>query len=207
MRIKTKQELKFYLMADRMMNRGKFNYSFLGRVRVLLGFDPIMSYLEALRKVSYYRHAPGGANFIISVYYRYKFWRLGLKLGYTIDPDTFGYGLVIPHYGTIVVGSNTIGNYAALHVSTCVTGNGKKIGDGLYLSTGVTITSQVELGNGVSIGANSLVNKSFQNDNVLIAGMPANYIKEREVWYKEENGIHAERVLKVEALKSKMQLA
>ena len=63
MRIKTKQELKFYLMADRMMNRGKFNYSFLGRVRVLLGFDPIMSYLEALRKVSYYRHAPGGGKF------------------------------------------------------------------------------------------------------------------------------------------------
>lgn len=60
----------------------------------------------------------------------------GMKLGFTIAENVFGYGLVIPHYGTIVVGSgNRIGNYAVLHTSTCITAGKKNIGDGLYLST------------------------------------------------------------------------
>lgn len=66
---------------------------------------------------------------------RYK--SLGIKLGFTIPINVFGYGLVIPHYGTIVVGAgNTIGNYAVLHTSTCITAGNKIIGDALYLSTG-----------------------------------------------------------------------
>ena len=52
-------------------------------------------------------------------YYKYRFRKLGMKLGFTISENVFGYGLVIPHYGTIVVGSgNRVGNYAVLHTST-----------------------------------------------------------------------------------------
>lgn len=66
-------------------------------------------------------------------------------MGITIVYNVFGYGLVIPHYGTIVVGeSNNIGNYAVLHTSTCISSNGKIIGNGLYLSTGAKITSILE---------------------------------------------------------------
>ncbi len=51
---------------------------------------------------------------------------LGMKLGYSIGYKCFSYGLVLPHYGTIVVGnSNRIGKYAVLHTSTCITA-GKK---------------------------------------------------------------------------------
>lgn len=63
--IHTKKELKFYIQADRMMNRGVFEYSFVQKVKNLLHPDRIMSYLEAMRKVSYYSHT-GGKSFIVN---------------------------------------------------------------------------------------------------------------------------------------------
>lgn len=101
---------------------------------------------------------------------RYKKCKLGVKLGFSIGTNSLGYGVVIPHYGTIVINENArIGNYAVLHTCTCVAGGGKIIGDGLYLSTGSQIVGSLQLGNYVTIAAHSLVNKSFRG-NTLIAG-------------------------------------
>jgi len=40
-------------MADRMMNCGKFCYSLRDKIRLFLGLDPMMSYLEAMRKYAF----------------------------------------------------------------------------------------------------------------------------------------------------------
>lgn len=137
------------------------------------------------------------------LYYYRKYTLLGVKLGFSIGYDVFGYGLKIPHNGTIVVGSsNRIGNFAVLHTSTCITDNGKNIGDGLYLSTGAKITSSKELGNNVTIGANSLVNKTFEGDNLLIGGIPAKPLKESDSWYVRD--AYEARVKLVEDLKKKL---
>ena len=84
-----------------------------------------------------------------------RYNRLSHKLGFSIDTNVFGYGLVIPYWGTIVVGnSNRIGNYCVLHTSTCITADKKEIRDALYLSTGSIMTLKIALGNNVSIRAN-----------------------------------------------------
>ena len=141
------------------------------------------------------------------IIYRVRFSHLGMKLGFSIGPDCFGYGLVIPHYGTIVVGgSNRIGNYAVLHTSTCISDNGKQIGDALYLSTGVKMTSKLLLGNNISIGGNSVVNKSFEKDSIMIAGAPARYIKDALPWYIRDGESFLDRVNKVENLKKQFGL-
>lgn len=57
--IKSKQQLEFYLKADRMMNRGAFKYSFKQKLMYYLLPDYIMQYLEALRKYSYYANGGG----------------------------------------------------------------------------------------------------------------------------------------------------
>jgi len=130
---------------------------------------------------------------------------LGAKLGFSIGYDVFGYGLRIPHPGTIVVGSsNKIGNYAVLHTSTCVTNNEKVIGDGFYCSTGVKMTSSLTLGNNISIGANSLVNKSYCGDNALLGGMPAKYIKDEAAWYIRDNNLW--KIEKIEERRKKYGL-
>lgn len=205
MQIKSKKELDFYIKADRMMNRGVFCWSIKQKLLHLLFPDYIMSYLKAMRCVSYYRGLGGALSKIMFVLYYRKFQRLGMKLGFSIGCDTLGYGVVIPHWGTIVVGgSNRIGNYAVLHTSTCLTDDGKIIGDAVYISTGVKIVSKLKLGNGISIGANSLVNKSHDGDNAMLAGMPAKVIKDSETWYIRDH--REDKVRKIEDLKKRLAI-
>ena len=54
--ILTRKELRFYLMADRMMNRGTFSRSLWQRIRDVILPDIFMKYLVTMRKLSYYKH-------------------------------------------------------------------------------------------------------------------------------------------------------
>lgn len=202
MKINSKSELRFVLMADLMMNRGCVCRSIKSRFKNTFVPDYIMSYLRCMRYVSFYSGRKGLYNKFMFIVYSIKYRRLGIKLGFSIGCDCFGYGLVIPHYGTIVVGdSNRIGNYAVLHSSTCISGNGKIIGDALYLSTGAKMTSKLILGNNVSIGANSVVNKSFEDNNIMLAGAPAKVIKSSQPWYIRDGSEYSQKVELIEKLK------
>lgn len=98
-----------------------------------------------------------------------------------------------------------MGNYAVLHTSTCISDNGKVIGDALYLATGAKMTSKVTIGDNVSVGANSVVNKSF-GSNIMIAGAPAIRIKEAQAWYIRDGESYNRKVQQTEELKKKMNL-
>lgn len=52
--ISSKKELKFYIMADMMMNRGKFKWSLRDRIKHLFLPDDIMRYLKSMRCCTYY---------------------------------------------------------------------------------------------------------------------------------------------------------
>lgn len=160
-------------MADHMMNRGTFKREFLRRIVEIFFTDQIMAFLRSMRRYSYYKNQQGRFAKLLSVYYYLRFRKWSHSLGFTIECDTLGYGVVIPHQGTIVVGKNLIGNYAVLQTSICISSNDKIIGDALYVGTGAKITSKIVLGDNVSIGANSVVNKSFPDGNCMIAGAPA----------------------------------
>lgn len=202
--IKTKKELLFFIQADRMMNRGCFEYSLRDRIRNMIFSDSIMDFLVHMRKVEYYSCRKGIVSNILSCYHRMMQRKLGFKLGFNIASNVFGYGLVIPHYGTIVVGGgNCIGNYAVLHTSTCITNGNKIIGDGLYVSTGAKLTTMERLGNNVTIAANSVVTKSCDKSNVLLVGMPAVIKKNQISWY-EANMRYRERAIAIEQQKIRM---
>lgn len=206
--ITNKNELRFYLMADRMMNRGVFSSSFSMRIKELLSPDFIMRFLVAMRYKSYYQHIKRGGVMNILKYQLWsrRYHRISLKLGFSIGADVFGYGLMIPHWGTIVVGgSNRIGNYAVLHTSTCITDNAKVIGNALYLSSGAKITSHVTFGDNVSIAANSVVNKDCSG-NALLVGAPAVPKRESSPWYIRDGVRFEERVKQIEELKKRMNI-
>lgn len=202
--IDSKSKLKFYIMADTIMNTSHYPpHTPTNKIKNWLFPNPILQYLKTMRKLDYYTTIHSYKKF----YYKWLFQKQGQKLGFSIGFNSFGYGLVLPHYGTIVVGgSNRIGNYAVVHTSTCITDNGKVIGDCLYVGTGAKLTSKLVLGSNVSIGANSVVNKSFPEGNMMIAGAPAKKIKDAEAWYIRDGLTYQQKVEAVEALKQKMNI-
>lgn len=104
--------------------------------------------------------------------------RLGARLGLSIPKNVFEQGLCIVHYGTIVISPKAhIGKNCRIHPSTSIGDyNGAPtIGDNVYVGPGAKLFGDITIGNNVAIGANAVVNKSFE-DNVTIGGVPAKVI-------------------------------
>ena len=75
------------------------------------------------------------------------------------------------------------------------------IDDSCLIGSGVIMTSNLTLGNNVQIGANSLVNNTFNQNDILIAGSPA-LVRKQELshWWGTQ------RIYKIEQLKKSMNL-
>lgn len=119
--------------------------------------------------------------------------RLSVKLGFSIPKNVFGPGLCIVHYGTIVVSSKaSVGSFCRIHPSTSIGDyNGApKLGDYVYIGPGAKIFGDIKIGNGVAIGANSVVNKDVE-ENVTIAGIPAKKISNKN---SMASGIYPEKI-------------
>ena len=118
-----------------------------------------------------------------------KHWKnhkLGIKLGFTIPCNCFGAGLNIHHYGCIVVNSHAkigencniqqgvnIGkNYSAENVPT--------IGNNVYIGPGAKLFGKINIANGCVIGANAVVTKSCNEENMVLVGVPAKIVGRRK---------------------------
>jgi serine O-acetyltransferase len=104
-----------------------------------------------------------------------------IRLGVSIPHYTeIGSGLFLPHPNSIVVNSLAVigKNCTICHGVTIGSANrGKKkgcpvIGDEVYISPGAVIIGKVKVGNGVIIGANSVVSEDLP-DNAVTAGNPS----------------------------------
>lgn len=204
--IKSKKELSFFIMADRIMNGYPPHKSILETLsNHLLCKPPVIEYLSYMRKLSFYKRQSGILNRLRTFFYRRNCNRLSTLMGVFIYEDSCDYGLVVPHHGTLRIGSgNKIGRYAVVHTVVNMTASNCEAGDGLYLSIGCKVNGPLKLGNNVTVGANTVVNKSF-GDNVLLAGIPAAVKKENYIpWYIRDGERFKQRVEKVEALRIEM---
>lgn len=207
--INTRKQLRFCIMADRMINRGYFHPPLRRRLAAFVMPDRIMQFLYAMRMAQYWnirKRALIGGGYLLNIYYRWRYTRLEMKLGFSICTTACDYALRIPHHGTIVIGNVEIGPYAALHTSTCIADFRSAIGSGLFLSTGTKITQPVQLGDNVMTAANSVVNRSFPSGNCLLVGTPAEKKRDQGAWYLRPGEKHAERYRKIEALRQQMGL-
>ena len=119
---------------------------------------------------------------------RRKFWGFlhhyfGIRLGFSIPINVFDYGLRINHYGTIVVNTKArIGKWCDIHACVNIGESLDKkapcLGDNCWIGPGAKLFGGITIGNGVMIGAGSVVNKSFTENNITIVGVPARKIKD-----------------------------
>lgn len=175
--IKSKEELIKYLEMDQIaLGRGE------AKRPKIIG-DEIWKFQRLLRKSEYYNNCKSGLINKIHFYYlKLLYKRLSIKLGFTIPLNVFGPGLSIAHYGTIVVNENAkIGKNCRIHegVTIGATGGNPKaaqIGDNVFIGSGAKIIGDITIGSDISIGANSVVVKSFTDNNITLAGVPAKKI-------------------------------
>jgi serine O-acetyltransferase len=125
-------------------------------------------------------------------YLDFRLDRLGLVLGFDMPLNVFGPGLRIVHYGTIIVNSNArIGANCELHNLVHIAQNlhnaqkgaesdqAPTIGDNVFIGPGARVLGGITIADGIVIGANSVVTKSFREPNITIAGAPARKISDR----------------------------
>ena len=185
--IKSKEDYQFYLKADRIalgIDESENSWS----LKKLVTPHPRWSFQKNLRRLEYYKNCRkdpiGRAIYYI---YKYRFLKQSIRLGFSIPENVFGPGLAIAHYGTIIINDNArIGKNCRIHAMVNIGASGgsdraPQIGDNVYIGPGAIIYGDIRIGSNTAISANSTVNKSFEQDGILLAGSPARVIKEYDI--------------------------
>lgn len=146
--------------------------------------DPVVRFTIAMRLYEYIRNTQMPAILL----YPAKLWFrcLSLKLGFSLGPNVFGPGVAIVHHGLLIIDPTTrIGKNCRIHMGAHIGGAAifvdagleseysPRIGDNVYIGPGAKIYGPIRIGNNCVIGANAVVNKSFPEDGLTIAGVPA----------------------------------
>lgn len=186
--IKSKKEFREYLEADKLALLGnvKLNRNF--KIKQVIAPNYIFRYQRLLRKLEYYKNCKAGIlNKTLYYYLKVKFRKESLRLGFSIPENVFGPGLAIVHYGTIIVNPNArIGKNCRIHADVNIGASGgdfraPEIGNNVYIGPGAKIYGDIKIADNIAIGANSCVNKSFLESDIMIAGMPAKKIKKIDI--------------------------
>lgn len=180
-RIQTKAELREWLALEtaRYPNRGKYRIMNL----LMLGENAVLrKHQILLRKTEYYINS---GRRVLSKLYKLRLLQFQIKYGMHIPPNTFGKGLHVMHVGEMHINTKArAGEDCAIHVHTSLAAGGfndsaPKLGNGVLLFMGAIVCGDSYIADHVVIGANSVVSKSVYEENVTVAGNPAQIISRR----------------------------
>ena len=184
--IKTKDDLKKYLQSDCggfFSGNRKAKEAYMKRVK-----DPrrlIAVYLRYLRKEEFClnRDKKTILSKISCLLFERRRNRIGERIGFCMEANCFEEGLTIDHCGSIVVNPKAkIGKNCRLHGNNCIGNNGSvdlapKIGNNVDIGFGAVLIGDIYIADGIKIGANAVVNKSFFEEGITIAGVPAKRVR------------------------------
>lgn len=192
--IKSKGDLLEYLSTDAKLYP-KLSSGLLKRLKNRMVTTPqssqynIYSYIRALRLAEFHQNNSllthsyglmGIYHTICMLYYYHKLRHLCFKTGFQISPNSVGKGLMIYHYGSIIINSDAkIGDYATFFPGIVIgaKANGvPHIGHHVTICAGAKVLGGVHIGNFVTIAPNAVVVKDIP-DNAVVAGVPAKIIK------------------------------
>ena len=143
----------------------------------------IVRFQRRLRKIEYLHNVCRNNYFcrIQLIFLEIINHRLAIRLGFSIPKNTFGAGLCIVHYGTLVVSPlANIGENCRIHPSTSIGeyNGAPTIGNNVYIGPGAKLFGNITVGNNVAIGANAVVNSNIPDD-VTVGGIPAKIISNK----------------------------
>lgn len=183
--IQSKKDLKYYLTAD----SARYNNQTPNILDFMLHNEKwyIYHYVRHLRYIEYYLNCYGRKHPLF-LWHFFCYKRLSFKLRITIYPNTVGPGVRIYHVGDFIhVGTQcSIGSHCTL-LPGVVFGNKYEqennniiiVGDNCYFGLGAKIFGTINIGNNVTVGANSVITKNIPN-NAVVGGIPARILKIKE---------------------------
>ena len=185
--IESKQDYILYLEADKKAMEFPDKITLKDRLYNFIFKRELFNFQQLLRKVEYYKNCKKSLFWKpYSAYLWRKFLKQQIKLGFFIRPNCFGPGLSIRHIGSIIVNPHSrIGSNCRIYPCVVIgTKAGFKdlaptIGNNVYIGPGAKIFGPITIADGIAIGANAVVTKSFIEKNITIAGIPARKISNK----------------------------
>jgi len=177
--IQSGKDYLYYLEADRL------SLGITRKTPVFVG-DEVWKFQRLLRKVEYYKNCRKDVFSKIYLFYlKWKFHNLSIQLGYHIEPNVCGPGLalhwhLVGIHGAAQIGANCL-IQSGVNIGTKAGESSAvpKIGDNVYIGPGVKIFGDITIAEGIAIGANAVVNKSFTEPGISIGGIPAKKISDK----------------------------
>lgn len=141
----------------------------------------INRYLFFLRKEEKFLFT--SPNRTLAFFYRARKNRLGSRLGFIISAGCFDEGLVLWHYGSVIVNPNArIGKNCQIHGNCCI-GNLRPdsqaspvIGDNVDIGQGAQVLGGIRIADGVKIGAGAVIINDVLTPNVTVVGIPGKVV-------------------------------
>ena len=176
--IKSKEDLKFYLKCDEIARFEK-HVSLIEKTR----YGCMWYFNVVLRRLEYFTNCKNGIYGKIRCF----FLKIAKKFleqltGWYIPVNSFGPGLCIVHKGPVIVNPNSkFGSNVRINAMVNIgASKGEKNspcgGNMIYIGPGAIIFGDIKLGSNIAIGANAVVNKSFEESNITIVGVPARIV-------------------------------
>lgn len=176
--IRDHQDLKDYMEADRLVvgNGHKHPRPFS---------DYTWKYLICLRRLEYFQNT---GKKVRAFYYKVKHSRMSAQLGIDIQPNCFGKGLGLYHYGSIIVNGNArFGDYCVIQSGTNIS-DGVVAGDQVYIAAGAKVVRNIRIADHVIVAANAAVVRDVEEEGVTVGGVPAKKISENG-FYRTDNEV------------------
>lgn len=178
--IKNKQDLARYLLQDQIALGKK------GQKAPHFGGDEVWRFQRLLRRTEYHVNtASSPLGKAVAAWYRLRYHRFCVKMGFHMPLNIFEEGLSIAHYGALVVNSRAkVGKNCRVHAMVVIGAtNGDPaapvIGDNVYIGSGAKIIGDIHIADDVAIGANAVVVRSIDEPGTTWGGVPARKISGR----------------------------
>lgn len=170
-RIQNRNDYKEFLEADKLSNHIKRKYP-------IPFFDYMWIYLRIMRSLEFLENCYPANKKILKAIQKFRLRQYSVKLGVSIPPNTFGKGLTLWHWGSIVVNPTVDGgDYVVIQSDVNISAD-VVIGNNVYLAPGVKVLEHVQIADNVIVGANSVVTKSISECNTTWVGAPSSKIKD-----------------------------
>ena len=177
-KINNKKELKEWINYEQ-NNYKSPKFKIFDQLFCISETSILRKFLKRLRKTEYYKNTNKKFLYFIS---KMKYMKMENKYSIHIPLNTCAKGLKIMHVGPILINHNAkIGENCSLHINTSIVAGGTNseapvLGNNIVLGVGAVVLGNIKLADNIAIGANAVVNKSFLEESITIAGVPAKKI-------------------------------